>query len=76
MASINNWTKERKFRKLTEESRKSVKVLVIRNGTTVPMNSEELLVGDVIELNTGSSVPADGIYLQGTHLALHLLLAT
>lgn len=73
MASINNWTKERKFRKLTEESRKSVKVLVIRNGTTVPMNSEELLVGDVIELNTGSSVPADGIYLQGTALALHLL---
>lgn len=66
VASLNNWSKERKFRQLTEQSRKSIRVIVRRNGVSLPLSGEDLLVGDVIELNVGSAVPADGVYITGT----------
>lgn len=66
VSSINNWTKERKFRELTEESRKDVQINVVRNGVVSPISAYQILVGDIIELNTGNGVPGDGLYIQGT----------
>lgn len=65
VSSINNWAKERKFRELTEESRKDVQINVVRNGIVAPLSAYQILVGDVIELNTGNGVPGDGLYIFG-----------
>lgn len=70
VSSINNWAKERKFRELTEESRKDVQINVVRNGVVAPLSAYHILVGDVIELNTGNGVPGDGLYIFGTTIPL------
>ena len=52
VASGNNYMKEQQFRKLNEvASRKFINV--IRNGRTINMSVYELLVGDVVHLETG-----------------------
>jgi len=63
--SITNYNKEKKFQELTEESMKMSMVLVKRNGATEQINTEELLVGDVIKLEYGMIIPADGILISG-----------
>ena len=65
VSSINNWTKERKFRELTEESRKDVQVQVVRDNIVAPLSAFQILVGDIIELSTGNGVPGDGLYITG-----------
>ena len=43
-------------------------VEVIRNGNTTQITKREVVVGDVVRLNTGSEVPADGTLLQAISL--------
>ena len=43
-------------------------VEVIRNGNTTQITKREVVVGDVVRLNTGSEVPADGSLLQAISL--------
>lgn len=43
-------------------------VEVIRNGNTTQIIKREVVVGDVVRLNTGSEVPADGTLLQAISL--------
>jgi len=43
-------------------------VEVIRNGNTTQITKREVVVGDVVRLNTGSEVPADGVLLQAISL--------
>jgi magnesium-transporting ATPase (P-type) len=52
VASGNNYVKEQQFRKLNEvANRKNINV--IRNGKTVNMSVYELLVGDIVHIETG-----------------------
>ena len=52
VASGNNYMKEQQFRKLNEvASRKNINV--IRNGSTINMNVYDLLVGDIVLVETG-----------------------
>lgn len=43
-------------------------VEVIRNGNTTQITKREVVVGDIVRLNTGSEVPADGALLQAISL--------
>ncbi len=62
VASGNNYMKEKQFRKLNEvASRKNINV--IRNGKTVNMSVYELLVGDVVYVQTGEILSVDGVVL-------------
>ena len=45
-------------------------VEVIRNGNTTKIAKRNVVVGDVVLLNTGAEVPADGVLLEAT--ALHV----
>ena len=45
-------------------------VEVIRNGNTTKIAKRNVVVGDVVLLNTGAEVPADGVLLEAT--ALHI----
>jgi P-type E1-E2 ATPase len=54
VSAFNNWDKERKFRKLNKEAN-SQNVTVIRGGEAEQIKTEEVVVGDLIALDTGES---------------------
>ena len=65
ISTISEYGSEAAFRKLQQES-DDVKVKVIRNNKilTIPLN--EVVVNDVVILNEGDKVPADGIIIEGS----------
>lgn len=44
---------------------------VIRNGATKEINSEEIVVGDIIMVEEGSSVPADGVIIRSNDFSVN-----
>ena len=62
VASGNNYVKEQQFRKLNEAaSRKTINV--IRNGKTSNMDVYDLLVGDLVHVETGEILSVDGVVI-------------
>ena len=60
----NNWQKDRQFRELQEvQSRETVRA--IREAEEVNVLVEDVVVGDVLLLETGDILCADGILVQG-----------
>eukprot|EP01107_Rhizomastix_libera_P001672 TRINITY_DN1279_c0_g1_i1.p1 TRINITY_DN1279_c0_g1~~TRINITY_DN1279_c0_g1_i1.p1 ORF type:complete len:1017 (-),score=326.77 TRINITY_DN1279_c0_g1_i1:166-3216(-) len=67
VTSGNDYSKQMKFRALSEEE-KNVQVKVIRDGENMNLSIYELVVGDVVALDTGDQIPADGYYINGFDL--------
>jgi len=65
----NDFNKEKKFRKLNS-IRNERNVSVIRSGRVCSVSVYDLVVGDVVKLETGDTIPADGIYLNGQGLSV------
>ena len=58
--------KETKFQELNAVS-ESVNVAVVRNNGTVKIiNTADVVVGDIVSLDAGDLVPADGVYIVGS----------
>ena len=65
--SINNYTKAKKFEEMEKEQ--SVKdVSVFRDGKEQHLKSDEIVVGDLLVLETGMEMVCDGIYISGNEL--------
>jgi Ca2+-transporting ATPase len=65
--SIQNYNKAKKFEEMEREQ--SVKLVsVVRNGTEVTIQSNELVVGDILVLETGMELVCDGILISGSDL--------
>ena len=58
------WKKELEVRRMSEHSASKKQVKVIRSGTAVTVSEEDLVVGDVVRIEAGMSLSADGIVLQ------------
>ena len=64
ISTISEYGSEQAFKKLQEEvSRTSCKV--IRNGKKIEIPVSEVVVGDIVSLETGDKIPADGIIVKG-----------
>jgi len=63
----NNYSKEKKFRALAAKE-SDVKVKVRRDGQIVEISIFEVNAGDVALVDTGSQVPADGVFLRGNNI--------
>ncbi|EXL44411.1 calcium-translocating P-type ATPase, PMCA-type [Fusarium oxysporum f. sp. radicis-lycopersici 26381] len=64
VASHNDWQKEKAFVKLnTKKDDREVKV--IRSGKSMLVNVADVVVGDVLNLEPGDLIPADGIFIDG-----------
>jgi Ca2+-transporting ATPase len=48
----------------------SPKAMVIRNGQTVKIPGREIVIGDIVLVNEGDRIPADGILIHGTNLSV------
>jgi P-type Ca2+ transporter type 2C len=64
VGSVNDWQKERQFIKLNKRKDDRV-VKVIRSGKSIQISVYDVTVGDVMHLEPGDAVPADGIFISG-----------
>lgn len=64
VGSANDYKKERQFLKLNRK-KQSRDVKVIRSGKLRQISVFEVLVGDVVHLEPGDVIPADGIFIDG-----------
>ena len=64
ISTLSEQGSESAFRKLQEESMR-VKCRALRNGLIVEIPFEDVAVGDIIRLQAGDRVPADGVMEQG-----------
>ncbi len=71
LASANDYMKDRQFLNLLKKV-KDEEVTVLRGkfGLTQTINVFDLVVGDIILLETGKRVPADCVLVEGTDLAV------
>ena len=66
----NNYLKEKQFRKLNEiATRKNINVT--RDGHIINMSVYELLVGDIVQIETGEIISVDGIVVQSNRLTIN-----
>jgi Ca2+-transporting ATPase len=64
VGTINDWAKSREFKKLNEKQLER-DAKVIRFGESTLLSGSDILVGDVVILEPGDVIPADGILLNG-----------
>eukprot|EP01038_Epipyxis_sp_PR26KG_P004934 gene4934-6902_t len=68
VTATNNYNKESQFRKLNAV-KDDVSIGVVREGESFMINTKELVVGDVVILNAGDKVPADGVLIDGSDVS-------
>ncbi|KAJ9283531.1 hypothetical protein DTO021C3_8891 [Paecilomyces variotii] len=64
VTAVNDWQKERQFAKLNKR-KNDREVKVIRSGKSVSISIYDLTVGDILHLEPGDAVPADGVFVSG-----------
>lgn len=64
VGSVNDYQKEAQFRKLNDKKEER-DVKVRRYGQEMTMSVYEVMVGDVLLLEAGEILPADGVFLKG-----------
>ena len=64
ISSLSEYGSNKAFERLQSEY-ESIKVRVRRNGKVVSINSDEVVVGDIVLLSSGEIVPADGEVVLG-----------
>lgn len=64
ISSISEYGSEQAFEKLQDEVAR-IKCKVIRNGQKIEIPVNEVVVGDIVSLETGDKIPADGIIIKG-----------
>lgn len=64
ISTISEYGSEQAFTKLQEEASK-IKCRVRRDGIIKELNVEEVVVGDIILLEAGDKIPADGVLVKG-----------
>lgn len=64
ISTLSEYGSEQAFAKLQEESSK-IKCRVKRNGKVIEITIDEVVTGDIVLLESGDKIPADGIVIQG-----------
>ncbi|KAI3506806.1 hypothetical protein L1887_21371 [Cichorium endivia] len=64
VSAISNFRQERQFHNLSKIS-DNIKIDVVREGRRQKISIFDIVVGDVVILNIGDQVPADGLFIDG-----------
>ncbi|KAF8033666.1 hypothetical protein BT93_C0061 [Corymbia citriodora subsp. variegata] len=69
VTAISDYRQSLQFQNLNEEKR-NIHLEVVRGGRRVEVSIYDVVVGDVVPLNIGDQVPADGVLISGHSLAI------
>ncbi|KAI9191273.1 hypothetical protein LWI28_006175 [Acer negundo] len=69
VTAISDYRQSLQFQNLNDEKR-NIHLEVIRGGRRVEVSIYDLVVGDVMPLNIGDQVPADGVVISGHSLSI------
>ncbi|KAI5079340.1 hypothetical protein GOP47_0004819 [Adiantum capillus-veneris] len=69
VTGVSNYRQSRQFERLSEE-RDNIQVQVTRGGHRITVPLVDIVVGDLVQLNIGDQVPADGLLVQGQSLSI------
>ncbi|KAF0705852.1 hypothetical protein As57867_006881, partial [Aphanomyces stellatus] len=69
VAALNDYQKEKQFRALNAV-KEDEKIKVIRNGAPAEVSKFNLVVGDIVRVDLGDIIPADGIVFDENDLKL------
>lgn len=69
VTAISDYKQSLQFQNLDEE-KKNIHLEVVRGGRRVEVSIYDIVVGDVVPLNIGDQVPADGVLISGHSLAI------
>ncbi|KAJ7979385.1 Calcium-transporting ATPase [Quillaja saponaria] len=69
VTAVSDYKQSLQFQDLNEEKR-NIHLEVIRGGRRVEISIYDIVVGDVVPLNIGDQVPADGILISGHSLSI------
>ncbi|OQR89406.1 P-type ATPase (P-ATPase) Superfamily, partial [Thraustotheca clavata] len=69
VTAVNNYQKDKQFRALSA-IKEDEKIKVIRNGLPCEVNKFDILVGDIVRIDVGDILPADGIAFEAYDLKL------
>ncbi|KAL6816170.1 calcium P-type ATPase [Trichoderma camerunense] len=64
VGSLNDYQKELQFAKLNRK-KQDRNIKVVRSGATMELSVYDVMVGDVIHLEPGDMIPADGVLIEG-----------
>eukprot|EP01018_Ginkgo_biloba_P024671 Gb_21309 [translate_table: standard] len=70
VSAISNYRQYLQFQKLSQAETSNARVEVVRGGRRFPVSIEEVVVGDIVALNIGDQVPADGFLVGGHSLEI------
>ncbi len=65
VTAINDYQKERQFQGLQAKQDAMKHAQVYRNGTKVDISVYDIVVGDILEVEDGMILPADGVLFEG-----------
>ena len=63
VGAFNDWNKDRQFQKLNAQ-KDVIEVKVMRGGAQLTVPNSQVVVGDVMLLDTGDKIVADGFALE------------
>ncbi|KAI3410632.1 uncharacterized protein J3R85_018634 [Psidium guajava] len=69
VTAISDYRQSLQFQNLNEEKR-NIHMEVVRGGRRVEVSIYDIVVGDIVPLNIGDQVPADGVLVSGHSLAI------
>ncbi|MCO5554245.1 hypothetical protein L7F22_007773 [Adiantum nelumboides] len=64
VTAASDYRQSLQFRKLNEE-KENIQIQVIRGGRRFPTSIFDVVVGDIVPLNIGDQIPADGLLIAG-----------
>ena len=70
VGSVTNYQKETKFHELNTIQNEGTIYKVIRNGNPIDIKSDDILVGDLINVQVGDILPADLILVEGNGIQI------
>ena len=68
ITTVNNYQKEKQFAHLNNVSESRKMVTFFRDGVQYYENQSNLQVGDLVNVDNGMEVPADGILVQAAEI--------
>jgi len=65
VSSFNDYQKEKQFRELNKKAEQNKQIQYLRDGVLDTKHEGKVVVGDVLIIQTGKNIPADGLLIVG-----------